>query len=195
MSDLLTPNLAYLILVAGLLLGVFALLSPGTGVMELGAMFSYVVAGWAIYTLPINAWALIVLLLGVYPFLLALRRSRQQIYLAISVLAMVFGSAYMFRGSTWWQPGVHPVLALVVSLLGGGFFWLITVKILEAEAGERSHDLQNIIGAVGEARTSIHHEGSAQISGELWAVRSEKPIKTGSKVKVVGREGLILDVE
>jgi membrane-bound serine protease (ClpP class) len=195
MDFLLNPNLAYLILVSGFLLTVFAILTPGTGLFELGALFALVVAGWQVYNIPINYWALVVLILGVIPFLLAVRKSQQMVYLGLSALALVVGSAFLFRGEVWWQPAVHPVLAVVVSVLTGGFFWLIVRKALEAEATTPSHDLGKVVGATGEAKTVIHHEGSVQILGELWTARSEKRIKEGAIVRVIAREGFILDVE
>ena len=117
------------------------------------------------------------------------------IFLGISILALVVGSAYLFKGEIWWQPAVNPVLALVVSLLVGGFFWIAARKTFEADAAPPSHDLSGLIGALGEAKSAIHQEGSAQVLGELWAVRSDHPITEGSVIRVTGRDGFILDVE
>ena len=58
-----------------------------------------------------------------------------------------------------------------------------------------SHDMDALIGMVGEARTKIHAEGSVYIGGELWSARSEKSIPAGSSVRVVRREGFSLVVE
>ena len=195
MDFLISTNVAFLIILAGVLLSVFAILTPGTGIFELGAGLAYVLAGWAIFNQPINIWALGVLLLGVFPFLLAVRRTKQRALLAVSSFALVIGSAFLFRGEEWWQPGVHPVLAAVGSISAGGLLWLMTVKILEAEAVGLAHDLAKIIGALGEARTDIHSEGSVYVLGEMWTARSGPLIKNGSKVRVLAREGFILDVE
>ena len=138
----LNPNIAYLFLVGGILLAIMAIFSPGTGMLELSAFVLLVVAGWEIYNLSFNVWALVLLVLGVFPFLLAVRKSRQLIFLMIAIIAFVFGSAYLFRGEQWWQPGVNPILALVVSLLAGGFVWLATVKVLEADRARPSHTLE-----------------------------------------------------
>ena len=195
MDLVITTNMAYFFLVVGALLTVFSLLTPGTGVFEVGALAGLVIASWAAFTLPINIWALVVLLLGVIPFLLALRRTQKRIFLAISAFALAFGSAYMFQGAEWWLPGVHPILALVGSISSGGLLWLMAVKVLEAEALPPAHDISDIIGAKGETRTDVHHEGSVYVHGEMWTARSDAPIKAGTNVRVVGREGLILKVE
>lgn len=192
---LLDPNLAYLFLVGGFSLALVSLLAPGTGVMEIGALFALLLAGWGIYTLPVNYWALAILILVVFPFIWAVRKSGQMVYLGVSILALLVGSTFLFRGEVWWQPAVNPVLASVVSALTGGFFWVVARKSLEAEAAPPSHDLSTLVGALGEAKSDIHQEGSAQVLGELWAVHSEAPIPASSVVRVIRRDGFILEVE
>ena len=193
------PNLAYLLLVVGFVLTVMALFAPGTGLLEIGALFILILAGWAITQQPkpitINLWALVVLILGVVPFIVAVRKSRNMVFLIIALIAFVIGSTYLFQGAEWWQPAVNPILAIVVSLLASGYLWIATTKVLEADKLRPRHDLGKIIGVIGEAKTDISDEGSVQLVSELWSARSDTPIPAGSKVRVVKREGFILEVE
>lgn len=191
---LLNPNLAYIFLVGGFSMAMMAVLAPGTGLLEIGAFFSLLLAGYAIYNLPINYWALGILILGVFPFFWAVRRSGHMLYLGISILALVVGSAYLFRGEVWWVPAVNLVLTLVTSALAGGFFWIVARKSLEAGTAPPSHGFLGLVGALGEAKTDIYHEGSAQVLGELWTVRSDRPIPAGATIQVIRREGFILEV-
>jgi membrane-bound serine protease (ClpP class) len=66
---------------------------------------------------------------------------------------------------------------------------------MEALRSAPTHDLTKVVGQVGELRTAIDPTGSAYIAGELWTVTARGEVPVGSKVKVVGREGLILVVE
>lgn len=192
---LLNPNIAYLFLVGGVLLTFFALVTPGTGFLEIGAFFLLALAGYAIYNLPIHVWALIVLIASLPPFGMAIRQpARRGIYLGISIFGVVIGSAYLFRGESW-VPAVNIWLVIIVSALMGGFLWLAITKTLEALETRPAHDINALIGRIGEAKSPIHEEGSAQISGELWSVRSNKPIAAGAHVRVVQRNGFILEVE
>jgi membrane-bound ClpP family serine protease len=195
MQILLDPNVAYLLLASGMIVVILALLSPGTGLLEVLALFSLVLAGYSIANLPVNGWALLVLLFGVFPFLLALRKSGRAIFLAVMILAFIVGSLFLFPGEVWYQPAVNPLLAVVVSILGGGFLWLAANKILEAEMRRPTHDLQALVGALGEAKTSIHPKGSVQVNGELWSASSQTPIPAGAQVRVIGRDGFVLEVE
>ena len=195
MDILLNPNLAYLLLVFGGMLTILAIFAPGTGLLELGALILLLIAGWQMYNLEINVWALILLILVVIPFLLAVRKSRQLIFLVISLLAFVIGSSFLFRGESWWQPAVNPFLALAVSITAGGYMWIAIRKVLESDLYGPRHNLASLIGEIGEAKTDISDEGSAQVGGELWTVRSNTVIPAGARVRVVSREGFILLVE
>lgn len=192
---LLNPNFAYLFLTAGLTLAMFGLVTPGTGVLELGALFSLLLAGWGVYNLPVNYWALVVLLIGVIPFMLALRKTRNKIYLAISTFSLAVGSAFFFQGNTWYSLAINPALAIVTSILVGGLFWIAVSNILDAELATPSHDLGGLIGMIGEAKSDIHDEGSVQVHGELWTAQSDEFIPQFSVIRVVDRKGFVLKVE
>jgi membrane-bound serine protease (ClpP class) len=191
---LLNPNVAYLLLMAGLLLAAMALVSPGTGLLEVGALFALILAGWAMYQLPISYWALLILLVGTGAFWLALRRPRRLLWLAAALVALVIGSAFLFNGEGW-LPAVHPLLAVVVSALMCGFLWVAVIKSYEASRVVPEHDLSRLIGAIGEAKSEIHTEGTVQVGGELWTAHSAQLIPGGAEVRVVNREGLTLEVE
>ena len=68
-------------------------------------------------------------------------------------------------------------------------------KTVQAAEAPPMHDLETLIGSIGEAKTRIHEEGSVYIAGEMWSARSDKPIPAGSSIRVVRREGFILVVE
>jgi membrane-bound serine protease (ClpP class) len=196
MEILQDPTVTYLLLATGLIVAVLALAAPGTGFLELGALALIMAAGAAIlvYDLAINAWALLVLLIGAVLFAVSIRTRRLAV-LSASIVAIVIGSAYLFQGDEWWIPGVNIYVALVVSVLSGGFFWLVAKKVIEAGDVRPRHDLQAVIGVTGEAKTDILQEGSVLAAGELWSARSEALIPAGSRVRVLDREGFTLKVE
>jgi membrane-bound ClpP family serine protease len=93
------------------------------------------------------------------------------------------------------RPAVNPVLAIFTSTVAGGFLWFAASKTLEAGLARPTHDLAQIIGQIAETRTEVHAEGSVYLAGELWTARSAEPIPAGEQVRVVGREGFIVEVE
>ena len=194
MDFLLDPNVAYLILLGAVLLVMLSLASPGTGVFEIGAFFCILLAGYAIYQLSFNWWALILLGLSIVPFVYALQKPKREPYLALSILLLVVGSVFIFP-RTETQPFVNPLVAVVASGLVAGFLWIAVRKSVDAAGIRPSHDLDRLIGKIGEARTRVEEEGSVQVDGELWSARSEKTIPVGSSIRVLRREGFVLIVE
>jgi membrane-bound serine protease (ClpP class) len=194
MDFLLDPNVAYLILLGGVLLAMLSLASPGTGLFEIGAFFCIVLAGYAIYNLSFNWWALLLLGLSIIPFVYAIQKPKREVFLAVSILLLILGSVFMFP-RTEGQAIVNPIVAIIASGLVAGFLWIAVRKSVEATSARPTHDLGTLVGQIGEARTKINEEGSVLVAGELWSARSEQSIPTGSSIRVLRREGFILIVE
>ena len=194
MDFLLDPNVAYLILLGAVLLAMMSLAAPGTGLFEIGAFFCIILAGYSIYQLSFNWWALILVGLSIIPFVYAIQKPKRELYLALSILLLVVGSVFIFP-RTGNQAVVNPLLAIVGSVLVAGFLWIAVRKSMEAAGARPSHDLNGLVGKIGEARTRVEEEGSVQVDGELWSARSEKTIPAGSSVRVLRREGFVLIVE
>jgi len=194
MNPLVNPDIAYLLLMFGSIFLMMAIVTPGTHLLEGGALLLLAAAGYEIYNLGFNWWALIILVLALVPFIYSIRKSGREWALAISILALIVGSFYLFPG-TGFLPAVNPVLAVIVSLLSGGFLWFVVRKGLQASHARPLQDLQNLIGQAGQAKTEILDGGSVQVASELWSARSEQSIPAGSRVRVVSREGFTLIVE
>ena len=194
MNIFLDPNVAYLVLVVGFLLGVLALFTPGTGLLEIGTLFAMFWAGYSIYNLPFNLWALIILLVGVVPFLLALRRFKQWYWLVPAIISIILGSVFLFRAENG-GTAINPILASVVSVIAVLFLWFIGRKSIDAMREIPNQDLSRLIGVIGEARTNIGQDGTVYAAGEEWSARSDEKIREGSQVRIVNREGLVLVVE
>jgi membrane-bound serine protease (ClpP class) len=193
---LLDPNIAYLVLVLTGVLLINAILTPGTGIVELIAVFLLIVTGYQVYRLPFNGWALVILIVGVIPFFVSVRKNRQSAvpYMFIAIALFEVGSVFLYPGDTWWIPAVNPLFALAVVVLTGGYLWVVMRAAFQSYNQPLAQDLSTLIGKVGEARTEIHIAGTAYVGGELWSATSDEMIPSGKLVKVIGREGMILKV-
>jgi membrane-bound serine protease (ClpP class) len=194
MEFLLDPNIAYFVLMVAILFVLIAIVSPGTGVPEVLALFSLALAGYAVYHLGINWWALGLLLLSLAPFYFAVRGPRRELWLALSILGLTAGSIFFFPAQSG-LISVHPALAIVTSVLFAALMWVAARKVMQIAQVRPIHELSSLIGERGEARTDVKDAGSVQVASELWSARSEKLIPAGRAVRVVGRDGFVLIVE
>ncbi|MFQ5942742.1 MAG: NfeD family protein [Anaerolineales bacterium] len=190
----LIPNLLYLALVIGTWLAALALLNPGTGIIEVLALVTLGIAGVGMIFFPVNLWALALLVIGLVLFGLSVWRFRRGLWLALSIIALTAGSAFLYASPSG-GPAVNLLLALVVTAASVGFFWLMARSVLKAHQVMPDQDPARLIGQVGEARSAIDPVGSAYVGGELWTVKAESTIPPGTRVRVSGREGLLLVVE
>jgi membrane-bound serine protease (ClpP class) len=194
MDFLLEPNIAYLILMGGILLGLMAIISPGTGLFEVGAFFCLALSGYAVYNMSFNWWAIVLLVVSIVPFIYSIQKPKREPYLGISILLLVAGSVFLFAVDGW-KPAVNPFVALVTSGLMTAFLWIAVRKTVQAAGVPLTHDLGLLIGLTGEARSNIHDEGSAYVAGEVWSAKSDVLIPEGSTIRVIRREGFTLVVE
>ena len=187
-------NLLYLLLVAGLWLAALAIVSPGTGTLEVLAFFALAGAGLGTLVLPPNGWAVIVLVLGAVFLVLSLKLKRVEIWLGLSAVAFCLGSVFLFRLEEG-GAAVHPLLAILVSLMTLAFFWLAIRNAILAHQAGPTMDPAHVLDQIGEVRTAIDPIGSVYVAGELWTARADRAIATGASVRVRDRDGLILTVE
>lgn len=189
----LLPNLLYLFLIAGLWLAALAVVTPGTGFYEVLAILTLAGVGWGTIYVPLDGWAFLPLALGAVFYGVSLRRRREALWLALAAVAFSLGSVYLFRTDEG-GPAVHPLLAVVTSLLTLGYFWVIVRKAIVAQLARPSIDPSAVLGQVGVVRTPIEPMGAVYVAGELWTAQAEASIPVGASVRVIGREGLILTV-
>jgi membrane-bound serine protease (ClpP class) len=194
MDILLNPNIAYLLLVAATFLGLVALTAPGSGIPEISALFCMVLAGYAVYHLSFNWWALAILVVSLVPFFFSVRGPRRELWLVVSIAGLTVGSVFFFPAGQG-IISVNPALAIITSAVYAVFLWIAVRKVIQVSQTKPVNDISVLIGQRGETKTPVKAEGSVQVAGELWSARSEIPIPVGSPVRVVGRDGFILIIE
>lgn len=80
--------------------------------------------------------------------------------------------------------------ALVVIVVWGAYVYRMNVKVLTMPA-----QTMDVKGLHGTALTDITEEGKVKVQGEIWNATTRKKIKKGEKIKVLRRDGLVLEVE
>ncbi len=188
------PNVVYGLLLLALLFTVLAVLTPGTGIIELLATALWLATVLGLYSYPLRTWAIVLLLLALLPLLPALRRPHQRGWLALSIALLLTGALFLIRPEQG-VLAVHPLWALTASAAFATLLWFGGQKIVEAQHRPHLMDVEQVVGQVGVTRTPVHHTGTVYVAGELWSARCARPLPEGVRVRVVRREGLVLWVE
>jgi membrane-bound serine protease (ClpP class) len=194
MFILLDPNVGYLLLMAGVVLATLAVAAPGTGILEVLALAVLGTAAYIAAKIGINWWALVILLVAIVPLVISIRKTKLGWLLILSLVGIVFGSAYLFP-TFGLLPSVNLVLVIVASILVVGFIWFASRKVIQAAKVKPLHNPDKVIGMNGYTKTAVHDSGTVQVGPELYSARSDKEIPAGKWVVVTGRQGFTLLIE
>lgn len=194
LSIITDPNVAYILMLLGIYGLFFELANPGfilPGV--LGAIF-LILALFAFQVLPINYAGVALILLGLMFLVAELFVPSFGILGIGGIAAFVIGSVILFDSDAGGF-GISMWLIASVALVTAAFFLGVVGMALKARARPVVTGREQLVDGVGEALEDFKGKGRIHIHGENWSALSKVPIKRGQKVRVVGIEGLILNVE
>lgn len=198
LSFLTRPDVAYLLLMAGLYALVFEILTPGGFVMGTSGAVMILMGAYGLRMLPFNWAGIVLLVVGVAVMVLDLLVGGMGILSLFGVAALILGALVTFRGA----PGGE-LLHVSMGVLSGAIAALSLLFALSAFAVWRSLRRKVVSGQEGlvetraEVKSALSPEGMVLCRGELWRARSVdgRRIAPGTTVRVVKIEGLLLTVE
>ncbi len=194
LSVITDPNVAYILMLLGIYGLFFELANPGLilpGV--LGAIF-LILALFAFQVLSVNYAGVALILLGLMFLVAELFVPSFGILGIGGIAAFVIGSVILFD-SDGGGLGISMWLIASVALVTAAFFLGVVGMALKARARPVVTGSEQLVDGVGEALEDFEGKGRIHIHGENWSALSKVPIKRGQKVRVVGIEGLTLNVE
>jgi membrane-bound ClpP family serine protease len=194
MNVLLDPNVAYFLLIGGLVLAVIAVFTPGTGLIELGALFAISLAIYGLVNLPVNSWAITLVILGFVPFFFAGKIKCRKFLVPVSSILILVGSLFIFRKEADLADLNLPLIG-VIAVIAASLLWLFAIKGAEVIKKPICINLDELIGREALAVTDIQEEGTIFLRGENWSARSKVKIPRGAPLRVTARKGLIMLVE
>lgn len=188
------PGIAYILL----LLGIYGLLyefsNPGMLFPGVVGAVCLLLALFALQLMPINYVGLALILLGI-GFMLAEAFLPSFGALGVGgVIAFVFGSLMLIDTDL---PGYGISWSLVLPLAAVSALFSFAVAGLALRARRRPvlTGGEELPGMAGVALEDIAGEGWVRVHGERWRARSRAPLARGSKIRVVARDGLTLEVQ
>src|SRR5438270_799167 len=187
-----SPSVAYLLLMAGLLLIVFEFFTVGIGLAGgAGALF-LVLAAYGLAVLPTRPLGLGLVALGVLGFSVDVQTGAPRVWTGVGAVSLVAGTWLLYDGISL------PLVAAVLTLLGAALFMLAAMpSVVRARFSTPTIGRESIVGEVGQAAADLQPEGMVLVREALWRARTNRatPIASGDAVRVVGVEGLVLEVE
>jgi membrane-bound serine protease (ClpP class) len=188
------PNIAFILLTVGVFGLIFEFFSPGMIAPGLVGAISLIVALYALNLLPINYAGVALVLLGIGLMVAEVHIGALGLVGLAGIAAFVIGAIMMFPAGV---PGfaLSPLVAMGVAVVIGGFFVLVLSMLLRSRKRAVITGEEGLIGSEGETVSWQDKEGRVRVNGEIWRARAARVLQSGSRIKVVDREGLVLIVE
>ena len=188
-----SPNVAYVLMILGLVGLYFELSNPGLILPGVVGSISLVLALYAMQTLPINYAGLLLIILGVV-LLIAEVNVMSYGLLAMSGAISIFLGSIMLIDSD--DPAMQISRMILYPTLGMTFLFSIGSIYL----AKKSHQLrtttgmEGLLGEIGVVKETLNPEGRVLIHGEMWKAESDTVISVGEKVSVEVVKGLKIQV-
>ncbi len=196
------PNVAYLLLVLGLLGIVAEAVTPGVGFPGAAGALFLVLSFYSLLRLPTNWIGFGLIIAGIGMFLVDLKVAGWALSIG-ALIAFALGSLLIFT-PFWIAPGAATPIArlnpwLIVGATGGvgAFFFLGLAAAVKAQFRPVAVGSETLIGQVGAARQDLAPQGIAHVRGEEWSAVSATGaiIPAGAPIRVLSVDGLTLHVE
>ncbi len=187
-----SPAVAYLLLAVGMALLIFDLFTAGVGVAGVVGAGSFILACYGLDVLPTRTIGLVLLVASMIAFAVDVQTGVPRFWTAAGGVAFVVGSLVLYDGvSLSW-------ITLGVAFIGVALTFLTAMPaMVRTRFSTPTIGREWMIGELGRAVTPISPDGTVQVRDALWRAYTNRatPIDELDRVRVIGIEGLVLEVE
>lgn len=188
------PSIALILMMIGLYGLLFEFSNPGFGLPGVLGAICLLLGLYALQLLPVNYAGLALIILGIALMAAEAFLPSFGVLGIGGILAFVIGAVILidtdlpgFGIPIALIGGIAVVSALLIGLLGGMALKSRRRRLVSGDA--------DLIGSVGEMLEDAPGEGWARIHSETWRARATSSLQRGQKVRVLARDGLVLQVE
>ena len=187
------PSVALILMMIGVYGLFFEFSNPGFVLPGVVGAICLLLALFALQLLPVNYAGLGLILLGVALIIAEVFVASFGVLGLGGIAAFALGAVLLIDSEL---PGFGVPLPLIAALATVSAIFVLSVGGLAARARQRPvvSGREELIGSRGEVIEAAGREGWAWVHGERWKIRSAAAIEHGQRVRVVGVDGLTLEV-
>jgi membrane-bound serine protease (ClpP class) len=195
------PTIAYLLMTIGFFAVLVELFHPGALLPGVGGVVCLVLSFVGFAALPMNWGGVVLILAAAALFVLDIKAAVHGGLTIAGLICFVLGSLLLYSPPGPPSPTLPEVSvsipALVAAAAVGVAFSLLVVRTALRMAGRGSIvGSQRLNGATGVVRSPLDPDGTVTIAGQVWSARAHSGrLDAGRPIRVLGRTGLVLDVE
>ncbi|MGF6693768.1 membrane-bound serine protease (ClpP class) [Metapseudomonas resinovorans] len=190
------PSVALILMMIGVYGLIFEFSNPGSGVGGVIGGICLILALYALQLLPVNFAGVALILLGILFMAAEAFMPSFGIIGFGGIAAFVVGAVILIDTEV---PGFGIPLSLIITVALSSSLVIFAIIAMAVRARRRAL-VSGDAGLVGSEATLLDlvaddaRSGWVQLQGERWQVRSDAPLRSGQRVRVLARNGLLLDV-
>lgn len=191
-----SPDIAYLLLTAGVLAIIFEVMSPGGFVLGTAGAVMVLLGAFGLRMLPFNWAGIILLVAGVAVLVLDLMVGGIGVLSLFGLAALVTGGLILFRAPGGELLNVSMSFIAGMSIALGLFFFAALFLVLRSLKKSASSGREGMIGMEAQVVEDVAPMGLVKCRGEIWRARSiGAPILKGRTGRVKEVRGMTLVIE
>ncbi len=188
------PNIAYLLLMAGIL-GIYMEFShPGVVFPGVAGGIALLLALTSFQILPINYAGLLLILLGIALLVGEAFLPSFGVLGIGGAISLGLGSLLLFDTESSDLVVDRSIIFTAVATLSA-FILLVGYLVFKSQKKKPTLGLEGLLGEIGEVRVQLNPTGKIFVHGEYWNAEGDGEIAVGEKVRVVGFESMSLKVK
>ena len=193
LNTLADPNIAYLLMMAGLL-GLYMEFShPGVIFPGVAGAICLLLALASFQLLPLNYTGLTLIALGIALLVSEMFVPSFGVLGVGGIIALAIGSLLLFDTES---SDLIVDRSIVFTAVGtvGAIMLALSYLVFRTQQAKPTMGMEGLIGKIGEVSAELTPAGKIFVHGEYWNARAETPIEVDAKVEVIGYEGMTLKV-
>src|SRR3954447_4216508 len=196
---LVNPNVAYLLILVGILGLIVEAFSPGLIAPGTIGVISLLLGLYGSFQLPVSLAGVLLLIAGILMIIGEAHLPTHGI-LGVSGVAAIVAAGFLLYPTNTSALEISPVVVILVGLILGGGLALVVQKAVRARREPKRTGWEEMMGSIGEVREPLDPVGQIFVQGALWradlagANGDGRPLERGVRVRVESVEGLTLHV-
>jgi len=193
LNTLADPNIAYLLMMAGLL-GLYMEFShPGVVFPGVAGAICLLLALASFQLLPLNYAGLALIALGIALIVAEAFLPSFGVLGVGGIISLALGSLFLFDTESSDLAVDRSIIFTAVATVGA-IMLTLSYLVFKSQKLTPTMGMDGLVGEIGEVRGKLEPAGKIFVHGEYWNAEADSEIDVGENVEVIGYQGMRLKV-
>ncbi len=194
LSKLTSPDIAYMLLIAGVYCLILEFSNPGLLLPGVSGLVCLILSFYGLNILPLNSFGIFLTGLGLLCLIIESFASTYGIMAIIGTGLFIAGSLFFIEPN---PAGLHLSLSTIITMAITNLIIVLIILrlVISAHKLPKKTGSDDLIGKLAICESDFDHSGIIKVQGEIWKAETIAPVKKGEFVKIKALKGLTAIIE